>query len=251
LTRSPRSSPERRRLAALAFAGLGIAGLTLLASAVAAQPAARQDAAGGVEARARATLADPRYQRALPNRPEPEDERDLPTGRSVPQPVPLRVPLPVLGAGAALSKLIFLVMLVVVIALVALWIVQAIPRRGAAEPLALVPGKEKDEAAGVAGAELSFADAARLAAEGRYAEAVHALLLAAIRHFAARTRTAIQPSRTSRELVRTLPLAPDAREAFADLVRTVERSLFGGEPLGAEEYERNLERFQALTRRAA
>ncbi len=51
--------------------------------------------------------------------------------------------------------------------------------------------------------------------------------------------------------MRTLPLPPDAREAFADLVRTVERSLFGGEPLGAEEYERNLERFRALTRRAA
>jgi hypothetical protein len=156
----------------------------------------------------------------------------------------------VLGAGAALSKLVFLVMLIVVVALVALWIVQAIPRRRAAALAAPAPARE-DAAAGAGGAELSFEDAARLAAEGRYAEAVHALLLAAIRHFAARTRTAIQPSRTSRELVRTLPLPPDAREAFGDLVRTVERSLFGGEPLGAEEYEQNLERFRALTRRAA
>ena len=229
----------------------GVAGLALSASAAAAQPVVAAGAAGGVEARARATLADPRYQRALPNRPEPKDETDLPTGSAAPQSAPLSVPLPVLGAGAALSKLIFIVLLVVVIALVGLWIFQAIPRRGATEALAAAPRKEKDEAAAGAGAELSFEDAARLAAEGRYAEAVHALLLAAIRHFAARTRTAIQPSRTSRELVRTLPLAPEAREAFADLVRTVERSLFGGEPLGAEEYERNLERFQALTRRAA
>ena len=57
----------------------------------------------------------------------------------------------------------------------------------------------------------SIDDAARLAAEGRYAEAVHALLLAAIRHFAERSRMAIQPSRTSRELVRLLPLGPEAR----------------------------------------
>jgi hypothetical protein len=245
LTRSLRSSPERRRLAALVFAGFA-----LLASGTAAQPAAREGAAGGVEARARATLADPHYQRALPNQPEAKDDGDLPTGRVMHPSAPITVPLPVLGAGAALSKLIFLVLLIVVVALVALWIFQAIPRRGSPEPLPVAPRKG-EEAAAAAGPELSFEDAARLAAEGRYAEAVHALLLAAIRHFAARTRTAIQPSRTSRELVRTLPLAPEAREAFADLVRTVERSLFGGEPLGAEEYERNLERFQALTRRAA
>jgi hypothetical protein len=98
---------------------------------------------------------------------------------------------------------------------------------------------------------LVFDDAARLAGQGRYAEAVHALLLAAIRHFAERSRTAIQPSRTSRELVRLLPLGPEAREAFAELVRTVELSLFGGAEVGAEDYERNLARFQELTRRIA
>jgi hypothetical protein len=249
LTRSPRSSAERRLLPAAVFAALALLGAGGVVGAAA------PEGAGGVEARARATLADPRYQRALPDHPEvqPEgrDGGDLPTGRMVrPSSAPVAVPLPILGAGAALSKLIFIVLLIVVAALVGFWIFQAIPRRGA-EPLAVAPRKESDEAAGAAGPELSFEDAARLAAEGRYAEAVHALLLAAIRHFAARTRTAIQPSRTSRELVRTLPLAPEAREAFGDLVRTVERSLFGGEPLGAEEYERNLERFRALTRRAA
>jgi len=225
-----------------------LAGL-LFGVAARAQPAAAANAAGGVEARARAALADPRYQRALPNQPDPKEEPDARPERVGAPSASAAVPLPVLGAGAAISKLVFVVMLIVVVALVAFWIVQAIPRRRTAEEAA-APAPAGD-AAGAAGPELSFEDAARLAAEGRYAEAVHALLLAAIRHFAARTRTAIQPSRTSRELVRTLPLAPDAREAFADLVRTVELSLFGGEPLGAEEYERNLERFRALTRRVA
>ena len=105
MTRSPRSSPERRRLAALVFAG--VAGLALLASGAAAPAAVAQGAAaseGGVEARARATLADSRYQRALPNppeaRPEAGDGGDLPTGRPTGRTVgssadPVAVPLPV------------------------------------------------------------------------------------------------------------------------------------------------------------
>jgi Domain of unknown function (DUF4129) len=80
---------------------------------------------------------------------------------------------------------------------------------------------------------------------------VHALLLAAIRHFAERSRVPVQPSRTSRELVRLLPLGPDAREAFSDLVRMVELSLFGGAPVSAEDYQSSLTRFRALTRRPA
>jgi hypothetical protein len=96
--------------------------------------------------------------------------------------------------------------------------------------------------------EPAFEDASRLAAQGRYAEAVHALLLAAIRHFAERSRTAVQPSRTSRELVRLLPLGPETREAFTELVRTVELSFFGGAAVGPEEWERNLARFRDVFR---
>jgi hypothetical protein len=51
--------------------------------------------------------------------------------------------------------------------------------------------------------------------------------------------------------VRLLPLGPEAREELAALVKAVELSLFGGVAVGAEDYERNLVRFQALTRRAA
>jgi hypothetical protein len=122
-------------------------------------------------------------------------------------------------------------------------------RRRSAPPLA-VPEVvvETDAPARIAA---TFDDASRLAGQGRYAEAVHALLLAAIRHFAARAKTPLQASRTSRELVRLLPLAPDAREAFAELVRTVELSLFGGGEVAAEDYERSRARFQALTGRAA
>ena len=206
--------------------------------------------AGGVQTRARAILEDPRYQRTFPS--HDEVSLDEPGGRRGPtvSSGPGQVAVPVIGAGAALGRILFLVLIVVAILLFVIWAARSVTpwvrRREAVSPEAPSP-------AGVAATEPEprFEDAARLAAEGRYAEAVHALLLAAIRHFAERSRVAVQPSRTSRELVRLLPLGADAREAFADLVRMVELSLFGGAPVSAEDYERSLARFRALTRRPA
>lgn len=254
MTRSPRSSPERR----LACAALLLAGFVLPGELpAAAQPAAAPPAE--VRAKARAALADPRYQRTLPDHTERQGSFSHAKGKpsGSPPEVPVEeepdspeVSLPALGAGAFLGRLIFVVLLAVVGVLFVTWIVREIVarRRRSAGP------RSAPAAAAVASPlerEPSFDDASGLAAEGRYAEAVHALLLAAIRHFAERSRTAVQPSRTSRELVRLLPLGPETREAFAELVRTVELSLFGGGSVGAEDYERNLARFQALTRRSA
>lgn len=205
-----------------------------------------------VRARARAILEDPRYQRTFPAHGEITD-LDEPGGRRGPAVSgsgPGSVAVPVIGAGAALGKILFLVLIVVGVLLVLVWVARGVTpwlrRSEAATPADTPP-------AGVAAAEPEprFEDASRLAAAGRYAEAVHALLLAAIRHFAERSRVAVQPSRTSRELVRLLPLGADACEAFADLVRMVELSLFGGAAVSAEDYERSLARFRALTRRAA
>ena len=249
MIRSPRSSPERR----LALAALLLAGLALAAGGPAgAQPGAMPSSE--VRARARAALADPRFQRSLPSHDEADDSRrrrraDRPD-EAFGSDDPLDVSLPVLGAGAVLGKMIFVILLVVAGVLIVGWIArELLARRRGADPRTGPEAETSPES--TAERPLVFDDASRLAGEGRYAEAVHALLLAAIRHFAERSRTAIQPSRTSRELVRLLPLGPEAREAFAELVRTVELSLFGGAAVGAEDYERNLARFQALTRRTA
>jgi hypothetical protein len=204
-----------------------------------------------IRARARAALADPRFQHALPSHDEADEPRkSRPYRGTVPEADGLPdVSMPLLGAGAVLGRVIFVVLLVVVGVLVVGWITrELLARRRGADPRT-APDAEASPAS--VERALVFDDASRLAAQGRYAEAVHALLLAAIRHFAERSRTAIQPSRTSRELVRLLPLGPEAREAFAELVRTVELSLFGGADVGAEDYERNLARFQELTRRTA
>jgi uncharacterized protein DUF4129 len=239
LTRSHRSSPERRRLPALLLAG---------AALLSVAPAAAQPAAAEVQAKVRAVLADPRYQRELPAPSPPEDPGD--SGPSTRMPSSgVSVAVPVLGAGAFLARIVFIVLGIVVILVVLFWLLRELISRGRAPQEAAGAGEPVE--AETAEREPAFEDAARLAAEGRYAEAIHALLLAAIRHFAERSRVAVQPSRTSRELIRLLPLGPEPRQAFTDLVRTVELSLFGGVAVGREEYERSLSRFRALTRRPA
>lgn len=209
-----------------------------------------------VRQKAREALADSRYQRNLPQHEEkagPGGRRHRPRFKDQAgeeEDLGPDVSIPKIGAGAFLAKVVFIVLFVVIGLLIVGWILRAILDRrrrigGEAAPPGTAP------AASAPRLPLSFDDASRLAAEGRYAEAVHALLLAAIRHFAERARTTVQPSRTSRELVRVLPLGPEAREAFSELVRTVELSLFGGADVTAEDYERSLARFQALTRRPA
>jgi hypothetical protein len=258
LTRSPRSSPEHRLVpAALLLAGLVLGGLVLGGD----MPAAAQPvAADAARAKALAALADPRFQRALPAHRELAGAHAAPKHEGAPDEAPVAsendddtpaFALPSLGFGALLGKVVFTVLLVVVGVLIVAWIAREVMarKRGSARLVPVQPAA--GAAAGPERIVATFDDASRLAAEGCYAEAVHALLLAAIRHFAARAKTPVQASRTSRELVRVLPLSPDAREAFAELVRTVELSLFGGGEVGAEDYERNRARFQALTGRAA
>jgi hypothetical protein len=185
--------------------------------------------------------------------PQHAAPQDLDEGR--PQRLPqVQVPpaaVPVIGAGAELTRIVFIVLLVAVMALVLAWVVRAVAERmgrGRAGSAAEVPGLGAE-----AGPEREpdLEDASRLAAEGRYGEAIHALLLAAIHHFAERAHLTVQPSRTSRELSRLLPLRSEARAAFDELVRAVERTLFGGEAAGPEDYQRNLERFRSLVRRPA
>lgn len=80
-------------------------------------------------------------------------------------------------------------------------------------------------------------EADALAAEGRYAEAIHHLLFRAVEDIAHRWPELVRPALTSRELS-TAPVLPTAiRAAFADIARLVERSLFAGRPVGAADWD--------------
>ena len=82
-------------------------------------------------------------------------------------------------------------------------------------------------------------DAATLAAAGRYAEAVHALLLRAIAVLRALAPAPPLPaSLTSREIVGNCQQSAASRDALAGIVACVEVSRFGGEPLASSDFDR-------------
>src|SRR5690606_26136672 len=78
----------------------------------------------------------------------------------------------------------------------------------------------------VAVALLSDADA--LAAQGRFAEAVHLLLLRSINDIDGRLPNAVRPALTARDIAGLDRLPTAARPTFRQIARVVEASLFGG-----------------------
>jgi len=81
-------------------------------------------------------------------------------------------------------------------------------------------------------------EADRLAAEGRFVEAAHLILLRSIQDIQARRPRAVAVSLTSRDIARLDAMPPSARTLFAGIAEAVEISLFGGRPLDGEGYAR-------------
>jgi len=89
-----------------------------------------------------------------------------------------------------------------------------------------------DRAAAVALLE----DADRLAAEGRFGEAVHLLLRRSVSHIADARPDWLLPASTAREIA-LFPMLPErARQAFAAIATRVERSLFALRDLDAGDW---------------
>lgn len=81
---------------------------------------------------------------------------------------------------------------------------------------------------------LEEADA--LAARGQFAEAVHHLLRRSIDDIAWRRPQVVRPALTSRDIAVADGIPGTARTLFKPIVAIVERSLFGGRPVSAEEW---------------
>ena len=81
---------------------------------------------------------------------------------------------------------------------------------------------------------LEEADA--LAARGEFAEAVHHLLRRSIDDIAWRRPQLVRPALTSRDIAATEGIPGQARALFKPIVAIVERSLFGGRPVSADEW---------------
>lgn len=87
-------------------------------------------------------------------------------------------------------------------------------------------------------------EADALAAAGRFADAVHALLLRTIQ--ALGSHMPVPRALTSREIEARAGLPDQARAAFGDLVEAVELTRFGGRPAGADDYARCVACFERI-----
>jgi hypothetical protein len=88
----------------------------------------------------------------------------------------------------------------------------------------------------VARARALLSDADRLAAEGRYAEAIHLLLFRSIEEIDAKRPHAVKPALTSRDILDLEALPSVARQSLSRLVTAVEWSFFGGRTVGPADF---------------
>ena len=97
-------------------------------------------------------------------------------------------------------------------------------------------------------------DADELAAQGRFADAIHTLLLRTLHELASQHLVRVTPSMTSREILARVALQGEARAALAGLIVAVEQTWFGDEVPSADDYQRcraQFDRFATAYRRGA
>ena len=97
-------------------------------------------------------------------------------------------------------------------------------------------------------------DADELAAHGRFADAIHTLLLRTLHELASQHLVRVTPSMTSREILGKVALQGDARDGLAGLIVAVEQTWFGDEVPQLADYQRcraQFDRFAAAYRRGA
>ncbi len=174
----------------------------------------------------------------------------VPPGRTSegrPRAAPRREPRETRGSGSSgapwAKTLIFLLGAALLVALI-VGVVVALRRPPAGSTASGTAPPPTEPAAGLPLAALGPAEA--LAAEGRFAEAVHRLLIDALAFLAARASHSIPRSWTSREILGALRLLPAAREALRELVDAVEISRFGGRPVGEADWRRAHAAFTGL-----
>lgn len=167
---------------------------------------------------------------APPARPPPFSK-----GRSHPR----EVARPSDGGGLALGQIV----LVTLGALLLIGLAAVLLRERITAPLPTAEARPAEEPAAIPERTI-LTDADRLAAAGRYAEAVHALLLRTIEALA--RRVPVPRALTSREILDRAALPEDARAAFAELVAAVELTRFGGHRAAADDYTRCVDCFDRI-----
>lgn len=129
----------------------------------------------------------------------------------------------------------------------AYFLVRHIVKRGRDQaetpPMRPLPAWQPD----IAQARLLLRDADALASQGRFADAAHLLLLVCIQELGDRRPGLVLPALTSREIAHLEALSPRARRIFSQIASVVERCLFGGRQLGADDFAQVRAAFEAFT----
>lgn len=197
-----------------------------------AEPAAARDSLAEAHA---ALLRDGRLQFELKDIKVPEPPRWLDALVEF-----LRASMPVLNV-------LFWIVVALVVALVAWFLLREVmaARRGGKTPKTDRPAPA-DWRIDAHKARVLLADADRLAAEGRYAEAAHLLLLKGVEDVQDRRPREVRPALTSREIAALPQLPQGARTAFGAIAAVVERSLFGGRPVDVSAWSDCRRSYEAL-----
>jgi hypothetical protein len=109
---------------------------------------------------------------------------------------------------------------------------------GRREVLDHIPTEEEEWQPEAAPVRSWLEEADALAAKGRFAEAIHHLLLRSVDDIARRRPKLVRPALTSRELSASEAIPSAARDLFAAIARLVERSLFGGRDVGRTDWDK-------------
>ena len=149
---------------------------------------------------------------------------------------------------APLLKWVFWVGVAIIAALVLYALVREVLRlrMPAARPKTVAAETAPEWRPDAAAARDLLAAADALAAQGRFAEAAHLILLRSVADIERRRPRSVRPALTTREIAGLSALPPSARPAFAQIGRVVERSLFGGAPVGAAEYAECRREYEAF-----
>jgi hypothetical protein len=127
------------------------------------------------------------------------------------------------------------ILVVAILTFVTVWLREPIEARF--RPAILSAGPNLDTPLPAADPHELLARADRLAAAGRYAEAMHCVLLAATAMLGRGQSQKSSDSLTSWELLRAATLAPTQLHALRDVVLRVERTWFGKRPAALDDYQ--------------
>lgn len=140
------------------------------------------------------------------------------------------------GLAAVWGQLKWVVLGLLAVAILGFVASQFTERRDFARPASAAPSTVVQERAPPSMEQL-LAEADACAGEGRYRDAMHYVLLAAMARVGARLRDGAPDSATSWELLRATELRPSERMALRDLLTRTDRTWFGEYVSGVEEYE--------------